>query len=259
MKTYFVATTPTNGYVGRYGFEEIRSLVASGKIKIDYFVSVASERSYNDVVKDDTAQWLPVTDLLKLGPASEQFVAIEDVTRKPAIYPSPNPRDIRSTWNWKLAFVVFLWCLFVSYMFPLVRGNPMVYNSRTGESFYAPPQFSGEGQFLFLFNIDEYLERTYFKISDFYVGFSSFDLPVAGAMAVICAFLLRRCSPRTAITILVGAATLGCLARMTLFSDVLGHLIRDSVSLPTRELVVCAGPVVLLFIAPLVIEQGRKN
>ena len=64
MKYYFVAKTPTSGFIGQRSIEDIVSQLNANEIKKDYVATESTGLSYAELVKRTDVQWEPVSQLV---------------------------------------------------------------------------------------------------------------------------------------------------------------------------------------------------
>src|ERR1700674_3757244 len=63
MKYYFVAKTPTSGFVGQFTIEEIAAGLRAKELKGDYVATASTGLPYAEFVKQSDISWLSISEI----------------------------------------------------------------------------------------------------------------------------------------------------------------------------------------------------
>ena len=64
MKYYFVAKTPTSGFIGQLTIEDIAANLRSNQIREDYVATESTGHSYAQLMKTGGVRWVAISELL---------------------------------------------------------------------------------------------------------------------------------------------------------------------------------------------------
>jgi hypothetical protein len=81
MKLYFVAKTPTSGFVGQLSLEEIASQLRANQITGDYAATESTGPSYAETIKRNDVQWESVSQLVSGEGLSESAAPLTEASR----------------------------------------------------------------------------------------------------------------------------------------------------------------------------------
>jgi len=116
MKSYYVAKTPTSGFMGRMSLKDIFTQISENKIRGDFFVTECTEYSYTDTIKRNDVHWEPVSQLVAgirtcpkcKGPIEGEFDTCLNCAKIPVEVVNDNStKPNQSNGNWWLAAILF--------------------------------------------------------------------------------------------------------------------------------------------------------